>query len=262
MSPEKRGFCFSKIKDLPGAVGLFFQKRWNSCGKRDLNKKWNLIHGLRQQVCLSPLGHRLLRASGFGLGVSLCLFYLMSYLISGGHELNRSDEGDSFIEFIRLKKEDFVQERKRQLPKKPTKTKKPPPPKKMAIAADKPSHPQMKMNPSLNIKGALKGSGPSLGPGGGGTAGSGVIPIVRIEPQYPRKAALQGIQGWVRLRFDITALGTVDNVKVLDSNPKRVFDMAAKRALYKWKYKPRINDEGRPVAQPGEMVQLDFKLEE
>ena len=132
--------------------------------------------------------------------------------------------------------------------------------KKMAMAADKPHKPQMKMNPSLNIKGALKGSGPSLG-AGGGIGGSGVTPIVRIEPQYPRKAAMQGIEGWVRLRFDITALGTVDNVKVLDSNPRKIFDMAAKRALYKWKYKPKTDDQGRAVAQPGEKVQLDFKLE-
>lgn len=71
---------------------------------------------------------------------------------------------------------------------------------------------------------------------------------------------MQGVQGWVRLKFDITSMGTVDNVKVLASKPRRIFDMAAKRALLKWKYKPKM-EEGKAVAQQGEMVQLDFKLE-
>ena len=199
------------------------------------------------------------KAGGIGVGVSLFLFYIMSYLISGGKELGRSDDTGSFIEFIRLKKEDLVQERKRQLPPKTPKPKKPPPPKKMDTAADKPVKPKMQMNFSL-IKGAIKGSGPSVGLGGM-RGNSGLTPIVRIEPQYPRKAAMQGIEGWVRLRFDVTALGTVENVKVLDSRPRGIFDLAAKRALLKWKYKPRM-DDGKAVPQPGEMVQLDFKLEE
>ncbi len=229
-----------------------------------LQKKWDLKkHGeFWQQICLSPLTHRLLKASLLGLGVSLCLFYLMSSLVSGGQELNRSDENESFIEFIRLKKEDFVQERKRQLPKKPTKTEKPPPPKKMAMAADTPNKPEMKMNHSLDIKGALKGSGPAFGAGGGMGGGSEVTPIVRIEPPYPRKAAMQGIEGWVKLSFDITAFGTVENVKVLDSEPRRIFDTTAIRALYKWKYKPKTDSEGKPLPQPGQTVKLDFSLEE
>ena len=199
-----------------------------------------------------------LKAAGSGLGVTLALFYLMSQLISGGQNLNKSDDSENFIEFVRVKRNSTVQERKRQLPKKPPEPKKPPPPQKLSIAADQPNKPQMKMNlPKLST--SLKGNGPYLGPGGGG-GGSGVTPIVRIEPQYPRKAAMQGIQGWVQLSFDITSLGTVDNVKVIAAKPRRIFDMAAKRALLKWKYRPKIED-GKAVPQAGEKVQLDFKLE-
>lgn len=111
-----------------------------------------------------------------------------------------------------------------------------------------------------NLSTSLKGNGPYLGQAGAGTAGTASTPVVRIEPQYPRKAAMQGIQGWVRLSFDITAMGTVENVEVLDSQPKRIFDMEAKRALLKWKYKPKMED-GKAVPQKGEKVQLDFKLE-
>lgn len=206
----------------------------------------------------SIASQRLLKAGAMGLGISLALFYLMSQLISGGKALTKSDDDQNFIEFVRVKRQSTVQERKRQLPKKPPEPKKPPPPQKLAVAADQPSKPQMKMNlPKLST--SLKGNGPYLGPGGGG-GGTGVTPIVRIEPQYPRKAAMQGIQGWVQLSFDITTLGTVENVKILAAQPKRIFNMAAKRALLKWKYKPRMED-GKPMGQKGEKVQLDFKLE-
>lgn len=202
---------------------------------------------------------RKFKAGGAGLVVSLSLFYLMSQLISGGKDLNKSDDSENFIEFVRIKKDDVVQEKKRQLPKKPPEPKKPPPPQKMSIAADEPSKPQMDMDmPKMDT--ALKGSGPYLGPGGGAGGGSGVTPIVRLDPEYPRKAAMQGLEGWVRLKFDITAMGTVENVEVLESQPRRVFDMSAKRALLKWKYRPKM-EEGKAVPQRGEMVQLDFKLE-
>ena len=201
---------------------------------------------------------RLLKAAGLGLGVTLALFYLMSQLIAGGSAMKKSGEDDAFIEFIRIKRNSTVNERKRQLPKKPPEAKKPPPLQKMAIAADAPQTPQLKMNmPKLST--SLKGNGPYLGQAGAGNSG-GSTPIVRIEPQYPRKAAMQGTEGWVLLSFDITATGSVANVKVINSKPRRLFDMAAKRALLKWKYKPAMED-GKPVAKAGEKVTLDFKLE-
>ena len=52
----------------------------------------------------------------------------------------------------------------------------------------------------------------------------------------------------------------MENVKILESKPRRIFDMAAKRALLKWKYKPKV-EEGKPVAQAGQLVQLDFSIE-
>lgn len=209
----------------------------------------------------------LLTSSAAGVCITLGLFYLMSALISGGQDMKKSDDSENFIEFVRLRREDTVQERKRELPKKPVEQEKPENPQQMASAAEKPTNdPQMNNNnmdfPKLDT--ALKGNGPYLGPGGGGSGtgggGTGVTPIVRLDPQYPRKAAMQGIQGWVRLSFDITELGTVENVRVLDSSPKQIFDMEAKRALLKWKYRPKMED-GKAVPQKGEMVQLDFKLE-
>ncbi len=86
-------------------------------------------------------------------------------------------------------------------------------------------------------------------------------PIVRIEPKYPIKAAQDGINGWVRLSFNLTANGEVTDVRVLAAEPGRVFDQEAVRALKKWKYQPKL-ENGQPVAQSGLTVQLDFKLEQ
>lgn len=84
-------------------------------------------------------------------------------------------------------------------------------------------------------------------------------PIVRIEPKYPSSAARDGIQGWVKLSFSVSTVGLVENIQIIDAEPKRVFNNAAKRALSKWKYKPNIV-QGQPRQQDGMTVMLDFKL--
>jgi protein TonB len=86
-------------------------------------------------------------------------------------------------------------------------------------------------------------------------------PQFRVDPTYPPEASRDGVEGWVKLGFTVSASGAVTDIKVLDSEPKRVFDRAARRALKKWKYKPKL-DGGKPVSQSGMVVVLDFKLEQ
>ena len=84
-------------------------------------------------------------------------------------------------------------------------------------------------------------------------------PIVRIDPQYPADAARDGIEGWVELSFSIDESGAVRDVVVIDAEPKRTFDRAAKRALQRWKYQAKRED-GKFVVQEGLSVMLEFKL--
>ncbi|HHC71484.1 MAG TPA: energy transducer TonB [Thiotrichales bacterium] len=192
--------------------------------------------------------------------VSLALFYLMHYMISGGRGDLKKVENYSVVDFVRLKRESEPEVRKRTLPKKPPPPKEPPPPPKLKVAqAEDPNPPELKMD-MPDIKGFKGGGGPFLGGTTSGAASQDgdIIPLVRIAPQYPRKAAMQGKEGWVKLEFTITESGTVTDVRVLESNPRRIFDRAAVRAILKWKFKPKLVD-GKPVTRRAVQV-IEFKL--
>ena len=69
-----------------------------------------------------------------------------------------------------------------------------------------------------------------------------IIPIVRINPGYPRGAAENRIEGFVTAEFTITESGSVADIVVLDSEPGEIFDQAATDALSKWRFKPWVKD--------------------
>ena len=87
-----------------------------------------------------------------------------------------------------------------------------------------------------------------------------VIPLVRINPEYPNRARERGIEGWVQVQFTITPAGTVADQKVVDADPKGLFERAALEAIGRWKYNPKVVD-GRAMERRGVMVVLTFKLE-
>lgn len=87
------------------------------------------------------------------------------------------------------------------------------------------------------------------------------LPVVQVSPRYPLKARRDGKEGYVILGFDIDAAGNVVNISIIESNPKRIFNKAAKQAIKNWKYKPKMVN-GKPSSQLGQQVQLDFKLEQ
>lgn len=99
--------------------------------------------------------------------------------------------------------------------------------------------------------------------GGDQTVGetSNVIPLEKSEPKYPKEALMSGTEGWVLLKYDITATGEVENIEILDANPRDVFDKASKQALRQWKFKPQMVN-GVAVAQKGKQVKIEFKLDQ
>ncbi|MBB6544835.1 M56 family metallopeptidase [Thalassotalea piscium] len=85
---------------------------------------------------------------------------------------------------------------------------------------------------------------------------SDVQPIVRIEPRYPLKAAQEGIEGAVLLKFDVDLDGSTKNVSVLQAIPNDIFNKESIAAIEKWKYKP----DTYKVLQDN-VVQLDFRID-
>lgn len=86
-----------------------------------------------------------------------------------------------------------------------------------------------------------------------------VIPLNEVLPVYPDNARRRGIEGYVKLAFTITPDGKVENVRVVESSPKNVFDREARRAAVRWRFAPR-SEGGRAVAREA-VKTLQFRLE-
>lgn len=94
----------------------------------------------------------------------------------------------------------------------------------------------------------------------GKTVVSGVVPLLRIPPIYPARAASRHLEGWVKVEFTIQTDGSVNDAVVVGSEPEAIFDDAALTAIGKWKFKEKIVNG---TAVPQRAVQrLQFKLEQ
>ena len=93
----------------------------------------------------------------------------------------------------------------------------------------------------------------------GGAVNANVIPLARINPIYPKRAKMMKIEGFVALEFTITQLGTVRDIKILNSQPPKIFDRSASRALSKWKFKPKVVNQ--VAVEQRASVQINFKLD-
>lgn len=206
-----------------------------------------------------------LSASLLGLAASIALFFFMALMIKPDGDFKRDRTNDDVIQFIRVRDDSRTELRDRKPPEKPEENQEKLPEPKMQVAQqDQAEKPSLDFDtPKLNLALSDIGTGPGVavgtGGGGGGSNDAAPAPLVRIEPQYPRQAAMGGVEGWVRVSFDITPTGDVTNAEVVESEPRRVFDAAAKAAVLRWKYRPQMVD-GKPTTREGNIVQLDFKL--
>lgn len=192
--------------------------------------------------------------------VTLGLFFLMNKLIELGHvELDKT-QSVRIADFIRQKKHSQVQTKKRELPQKKKVESQPEAPSLDLPKSGGPgAQPVVEMHapvPAFQRKIKLAG-GPSMG---SAVSDAETVPLVRIQPMYPRAAAQKRTEGWVLLEFTISTTGSVKSARVIDSKPPNIFDRAALQAIRKWKYKPKIVD-GTPVETRGVQVKLTFKLE-
>ena len=205
---------------------------------------------------------RLIAAAAVAIGVTFGLFLFMHKLISSGGDNRGELEAIAGIHFGPVEIPDEITAKTRRKPPKPPPPKEPPPPPKMQISKMDPNVQQMPQLdlPQLDIP-MSGGAGMFLGnfQQVDNTAEGDIIPVVVIRPMYPREAAISGIEGWVKVEFTITEVGTVKDPRVVDAEPARMFNREAIRAILKWKFKPRVID-GVAVERRATQI-IDFTLD-
>lgn len=207
---------------------------------------------------------RYLLASGAAGIMSFMLFALMQHLISGRPSILHGAANQSAITFIRLQYDTDESLKKRTLPKKPEIPQTPPQPQKPKITNTQPPTPALAMaapKPTVNklLGGPFAGTVGNMSTDTSVSGDAEVMPLVRVAPRYPRKAAMRGIEGWVKVEFTILEDGTVADAKVVDAQPRRIFNREAVRAVLRWKFKPQIVD-GKQVRRQATQT-ISFKLD-
>ena len=200
-----------------------------------------------------------------GAVVTLALFYLMQALIQNADSA-LSDSGiGNLVDFVRIKKDQDLLTKDRKQKKPPPPDEVPPePPQKFDLTIDKAEY-TMTNDPNIGID--IHGSGFGISEGD-------YLPIVKVQPQYPRRALSRGMSGWVIVEFTVTERGTVADPVVVANcgwiksarkegdcmdSPNSVFNSSALKAALKFKYKPKVID-GNPVATAGVQNKITFEL--
>lgn len=189
---------------------------------------------------------------------TLGLFWVMQQMVAGPSTNTQVDQNAAFIDFVRLKQDSQTQ-RKERIKEQPPKPKKPQLPKQSINEQSTPT-PQMDVNmPQLDLDLSISQQS-LLGDAvvGMGFGDSDVIPLVRMSAQYPQRAIRQKIEGYVTARLQINSEGTVDHVDIVEAEPRGIFEREAVRALYRYKFKPKMED-GKAIEQQA-IQTIEFKL--
>ena len=71
--------------------------------------------------------------------------------------------------------------------------------------------------------------------------------VRQVQPGYPQLAYRRRLAGWVEIRFTVGTNGKVSNAEVIRSDPARMFDREAVRAVEQWMFEPALrNGEALP----------------
>lgn len=86
-----------------------------------------------------------------------------------------------------------------------------------------------------------------------------VLPLSTRQPNIPEEAWNKKIDGWVLVAFTVNAFGRVENVRVLDAQPRGLFEDNVIASVRDWVYDP-ADFKGRKVkAQLTQRIELYWK---
>ena len=202
---------------------------------------------------------RIVVGLSLGVFVTLGLFWMMQYMIEmADRSLDETGKGQ-LIDFVRVKRDEST--RRRELkPRKPPQPDEPPPEPPTprlddaAASADKIAI----SAPPVETEIDLTGGGFNIGNIGEGE----YLPIVKVAPVYPQRAAQRGIEGYCVVQYTVTTTGTTRNPVVIpDQCTSSMFHRASIQAALKFKYKPRVVN-GEAVEVPNVRNKFTYVLEE
>ncbi len=215
---------------------------------------------------------RLLLSLPLAIVSTFLLFSAMVWMV--GVNTGRAPDPESAVRFdlFMMEHEDPARQRMRRLPDPPEKPKVAPAETLAAVSMENqplesvlPDVPQLEMDfsvtglavaaPNVPAQPAPTAQGMNIG------QNQQVMPLHRMEPRYPQRALQRKIEGYVILSFSIDKTGMPEDIEVVESQPARIFDREALRALKRWKYQPQIVN-GVAVKRTGQTVKLEFRIKE
>jgi protein TonB len=195
---------------------------------------------------------RFITATAAGIVMTAFLIFVMNYLIEVSEAVETTARDRMTLDFLP------------QLDDTEVKVVEPPPVMPDPPAAPPPLVPPTELSPATELIGIPRPPPaqpvdthvpPVLG-----TANNPLFNIIAVQPNYPTAASQRGLEGHVIVAFDVTEMGTVSNVVVLESSSS-VFNKAAIDAAYRFRYKARMID-GVPQGSTGLRKLFRFEMEQ
>jgi len=197
-----------------------------------------------------------------GFIITTALFIGMLSLLNGDKPTVTGTENNINFSFVKDFKEPKVEPPKTREKPVPEKVSQPPAMPEIAIetrvSPDVTLPTNATKSKSFNVLTEIKLPGPGgrIGPL---TDNPGTIKAA-IAPMYPQTALASKAEGWVKVKISVNEFGTVSAVSVIDAEPARVFNAAAKKAVRKWKFHPKTTD-GKAMSFVA-IQTIEFKIDQ
>ena len=87
-----------------------------------------------------------------------------------------------------------------------------------------------------------------------------VSPVSEVAPEYPTSAFKRGHTGWTVVKYTVNEEGRAENLEVVSSEPARVFDRAAIKAIAQTRFEV-TTEGGQPVSVDNQYKKFVFEID-